>query len=316
MRRPRGDERQAGAAALPRGGHRRSRLRLLHRGEQGAVRAVRRDITGGRGPLDGGGLPRGRRPRAHRRDSRPRSEHRYDERSASSSACPSRSASPGPRRWRRWRAERPSPTACSSWSRSASASSSTRSPSRTSGESASRRRQSSTDSASGPSVTSPSTREASLVLVLGKSSGRHLHALANLRDRRPVQPTRKRSSFGSQSALGSRQLSQSEVDSRLAALVERTTRRMRDAGRCGRTVVLRLRFDDYTRATRSHTLPRSTAATGSVLLAARKLLRDAEPAIRRKGLTLVGVSISNLEPPGCRRPARAPARRLPRPRAR
>ena len=140
--------------------------------------------------------------------------------------------------------------------------------------------------------------EASLVLVLGKSTGRHLHALANLRDRRPVKAQGRRSSFGSQSALGRRRHSFAEIDSRLAALVERTTRRMRNSGRCGRTVVLRLRFDDYTRATRSHTLPRSTAATGSVLLAARKLLGEAEPAIRRKGLTLVGVSISNLEPPG------------------
>ena len=140
--------------------------------------------------------------------------------------------------------------------------------------------------------------EASLVLVLGQSAGRHLHALANLRDRRPVKAQGRRSSFGSQSALGRRRHSFTEIDSRLAALVERTTRRMRNAGRSGRTVVLRLRFDDYTRATRSHTLPRSTAATGSVLLAARKLLSEAEPAIRRKGLTLVGVSVSNLEPPG------------------
>ena len=45
------------------------------------------------------------------------------------------------------------------------------------------------------------------------------------------------------------------------ALVDRVTRRMRAAGRVGRTVVLRLRFDDFSRATRSHTLPHATAET-------------------------------------------------------
>ena len=48
---------------------------------------------------------------------------------------------------------------------------------------------------------------------------------------------------------------------RSSALVDRVTRRMRKAGRVGRTVVLRLRFDDFSRATRSHTLPHATAHT-------------------------------------------------------
>ena len=57
---------------------------------------------------------------------------------------------------------------------------------------------------------------------------------------------------------------------------------MRAAGRAGRTVVLRLRFDDYTRATRSHTLRKATADTTPLLAAARALLarraaRDRSP---------------------------------------
>jgi DNA polymerase-4 len=140
--------------------------------------------------------------------------------------------------------------------------------------------------------------EASLTTVLGNAVGHHLHALANLREHRPVRSHRRRGSFGSQTALGRRRLSPAEVDSTLAALVERVTRRMRTAGRCGRTVVLRLRFDDYKRATRSHTLPRATASTSSVLLAARKLLAEAEPVIERRGLTLVGISVAGLEHPG------------------
>jgi DNA polymerase-4 len=70
---------------------------------------------------------------------------------------------------------------------------------------------------------------------------------------------------------------------------------MRKAGRVGRTVVLRLRFDDFTRATRSHTLPQPTAHTETVLAVARGLLAAATPLIEQRGLTLVGVAVANLE---------------------
>jgi DNA polymerase-4 len=79
------------------------------------------------------------------------------------------------------------------------------------------------------------------------------------------------------------------------ALVDRVTRRMRLAGRTGRTVVLRLRFGDFTRATRSHTISRPTAQTEPILSAARSLLVQALPLIERQGITLVGVSVANLD---------------------
>ena len=97
--------------------------------------------------------------------------------------------------------------------------------------------------------------EAALVSMVGQAAGRHLHALAHNRDPRPVDVGRRRRSIGSQRALGRSPRSFEDLDAVLIGLVERVTRRMRSAGRAGRTVVLRLRFDDYTRATRSHTLP-------------------------------------------------------------
>ena len=59
--------------------------------------------------------------------------------------------------------------------------------------------------------------------------------------------------------------------------------------------MLRLRFDDFTRATRSHTLPEPTDETRAILTTARALLAAATPIIEEKGLTLVGVTLSNLE---------------------
>jgi nucleotidyltransferase/DNA polymerase involved in DNA repair len=137
--------------------------------------------------------------------------------------------------------------------------------------------------------------EAALVSLVGQAVGRHLHALAHNRDLRRVQVGRRRGSMGAQRALGRGRRSPEEVDAALAALVDRVTRRMRAAGRTGRTVVLRLRFDDFTRATRSHTLPVATFHTHTVLAAARSLLAAAQPLIAREGLTLIGVAVGSLD---------------------
>jgi DNA polymerase-4 len=140
--------------------------------------------------------------------------------------------------------------------------------------------------------------EAALVAMLGRAAGRHLHALAHNRDPRPVQVRRRRGSIGSQRALGRSRRSPGDIDAIVIALVDRITRRMRAAGRVGRTVVLRLRFDDFSRSTRSHTLPQTTAETQTILATARVLLRTSAPMIERRGLTLVGVAVANLEDDG------------------
>ncbi|MBV9169467.1 MAG: DNA polymerase IV [Chloroflexi bacterium] len=137
--------------------------------------------------------------------------------------------------------------------------------------------------------------EAGLVALLGRTAGRHLHALAHNRDPRPVHPGRRRGSIGSQRALGRSPRSADEIDAILISIVDRVTRRMRAAGRVGRTVVLRLRFEDFSRATRSQTLAAPTAQSHTVLGAVRALLSEAMPLIDSKGLTMLGLSVANLE---------------------
>jgi DNA polymerase-4 len=136
--------------------------------------------------------------------------------------------------------------------------------------------------------------EGTLVAMLGRASGRHLHALAHNRDPRPIEVGRRRHSIGSQHALGRTPRSPEDIDAAVVALVDRVTRRMRSAGRVGRTVVLRLRFDDFSRATRSHTMPQATAATRTILNTVRGLYAAATPTIEHRGLTLVGVAVGNL----------------------
>ena len=137
--------------------------------------------------------------------------------------------------------------------------------------------------------------EALLVYLLGQASGRHLHALAHNRDPRRVQTGRRRRSIGSQRALGRRPKSFEEIDSSVVAIVDRIARRLRTGRRLCRTVVLRLRFDDFTRATRSLTMPRATDQSETILDAARTLLAAARPLIEERGITLVGISLTNLE---------------------
>jgi len=134
-----------------------------------------------------------------------------------------------------------------------------------------------------------------LIALVGRAQGRHLHALARNLDPRPVERRRRRRSIGSQRARGRRPWTPGELDTDLIALVDRVTRRMRKAGRVGRTVVLRLRFDDFTRATRSHTLLQSTSSTETVLRTARGLLDEALPMLEQRGVTLVGISVANLD---------------------
>ncbi|MDH6195357.1 DNA polymerase-4 [Mycobacterium frederiksbergense] len=142
--------------------------------------------------------------------------------------------------------------------------------------------------------------ESALRPMVGGAMARQLYALSRNIDRRRVTTGVRRSSVGAQRALGRRgnTMSAAEVDAVVVNLVDRITRRMRGAGRTGRTVVLRLRFDDFGRATRSHTLPRATASTDAVLCAARALVTAAAPVIAERGLTLIGFAVSNIDHQG------------------
>lgn len=86
-----------------------------------------------------------------------------------------------------------------------------------------------------------------------------------------------------------------DVDATVVAIVDRVARRLRTGRRVCRTVILRVRFGDFTRATRSQTMSQATAQTEAILETARGLLATARPLIEAQGLTLVGISLTNLE---------------------
>ncbi|MET0900126.1 MAG: DNA polymerase IV [Mycobacterium sp.] len=142
--------------------------------------------------------------------------------------------------------------------------------------------------------------ESTLAGMVGGAMGRQLFCLSRNIDRRRVTTGTSRRSVGAQRALGRRgnTMSATEIDAVVLNLVDRITRRMRAADRTGRTVTLRLRFDDFGRATRSHTLPQATAATEPILAAARELVAASAPLCAQRGLTLVGFAVSNIDRDG------------------
>ena len=137
-----------------------------------------------------------------------------------------------------------------------------------------------------------------LVAMLGVASGHKMHALAHNRDPRRVETGKRRGSIGSQSALGRGPKSFDTLEALLQGIVDRVTRRMRNAGRIGRTVTLRFRYDDFTRATRARTLAHPTAATDPIRHVALAILRTEQRCIEQRGLTLIGLSVGNLRNQG------------------
>ena len=142
--------------------------------------------------------------------------------------------------------------------------------------------------------------EATLGSLVGGAMGRQLFALSHNVDRRRVVTGHRRRSVGAQRALGrsGNAMTADEIDAVVVNLIDRITRRMRTADRTGRTVVLRLRFDDFCRVTRSHTMPRATASTDVILDAARRLVAAAQPLIAARGVTLIGFAVCNIDREG------------------
>ena len=137
--------------------------------------------------------------------------------------------------------------------------------------------------------------ESHLVAILGRGAGRHLYALAHNQDPRPVEGGRRRGSIGSQRALGRGPKSAVEIETTMLGIVDRVTRRMRSADRVGRTVIVRFRFDDFQRATRSHSLSTHTNATEPIRHTVVSLLDEAMPMLLERGLTLLGLSVGGLK---------------------
>lgn len=135
-----------------------------------------------------------------------------------------------------------------------------------------------------------------LATTIGRAAAAHLHAIAWNRDPRRVAAHARRRSIGSQNALGRPRHDPAELELALLGIVDRVARRLRADERLARTLTVRLRFADAERITRSASIDRATDSTALIAATARELLAAVAPMVRERGVTLIGLGLSNLAP--------------------
>jgi len=133
--------------------------------------------------------------------------------------------------------------------------------------------------------------EAELIRLLGKAHGAGVHALARGEDDRPVVAERDAKSVSVEDTFDVDLVDRERMGREIDRLAERCVRRLRDAGRSGRTVVLKVRRYDFSTLTRSETLRGPTDDQAVVAATARRLLDQVEVA---GGVRLLGVGLSGL----------------------
>jgi len=135
------------------------------------------------------------------------------------------------------------------------------------------------------------TSEDELIRLLGRAHGAGVHALALGRDERPVVAERDAKSVSVEDTFEVDLADVDRIRFELDRLTARCVRRLRAAGRSGRTVVIKVRRFDFSTLTRSGTLPSPTDDPLVIGAMVRRLLAQVELV---GGVRLLGVGVSGL----------------------
>jgi DNA polymerase-4 len=135
--------------------------------------------------------------------------------------------------------------------------------------------------------------------ALGESLGAHLHALARGIDDRSVIPHEAAKSVGSEETFSSDLDATEDILREVLRLSDRTAGRLRAKGLCGRTVILKVRYSNFSTVTRSRTMDAEFDAAAEIYAMARSLYLKLDP--ERPRIRLLGVAVTGL--------AQGPARR-------
>ncbi|MFI0820940.1 DNA polymerase IV [Streptomyces sp. NPDC021098] len=133
--------------------------------------------------------------------------------------------------------------------------------------------------------------EAELVRLLGRAHGASLYLMASGRDERAVVAERDAKSVSVEDTFDVDVTDRTRVQLEVARLADRCVRRLREAGRSGRTVVIKVRRYDFSTLTRSETLRGPTDDPGVVKEAAARLIDGVDTTA---GVRLLGVGVSGL----------------------
>jgi DNA polymerase IV len=128
--------------------------------------------------------------------------------------------------------------------------------------------------------------------IFGPRSGAWLQARGELRDEAPIVPVRETKSQSAETTFDVDVASRAELEAHLAELSKELCRRLRKRELEGRTIGIKVRLDDWTNVTRSHTVEEPTNDPAVVGPVALDLLRAYDPP---RPVRLLGVRVASFE---------------------
>jgi DNA polymerase IV len=146
-----------------------------------------------------------------------------------------------------------------------------------------------------------------LEAAFGPRSGAWLHARGRLWDETPVTPEHETKSQSAETTFDVDVSQRGELERHLAELSEELCRRLRKKELEGRTIGIKVRLDDWTNVTRSHTIEHPTSDPTVVTPIALDLLRAYDP---QRPVRLLGVRVAGFESGEAAEPETAPAGQL------
>jgi DNA polymerase-4 len=133
---------------------------------------------------------------------------------------------------------------------------------------------------------------AALEQTFGPRQGRWLHRRAQLEDETPVTVERETKSQSAETTFDVDVSDRAEIEAHLAQLSEELCRRLRKRELRGRTIGIKVRLDDWTNVTRSHTVEAPTNDPAVVRPVALELLRAYDPP---RPVRLLGVRVAAFD---------------------
>lgn len=126
--------------------------------------------------------------------------------------------------------------------------------------------------------------------------GNELYDLCRGIDNRPVKSSRLPKSFGEEETYYTDEGNMAVLEASLAEFSQSLGERLRDKGLLGRTITLKIRYDDFETNTRSMTLMNPIAEPDKLYKCSLLLLQRAR--LNQRKIRLIGLAVSNFIYPG------------------